>query len=473
MLPIFCYAQNEVDALRYSKNFFSGTARYNSMGGAFGALGGDLSTLSTNPAGLGVYRTSEFVFTPQFSDYRSSASYMGKTADDFNFKMNFANVGFVATHNSGKEEGWISTSFGITYNRLADFNNYTKINGVNNASSMTDYFAAVANGKKYPNLDYFKEGLAWDAYLIDPANPDTTKYKSALSKYGVTQNKSIGTKGGMGEYLIALAGNFNNKLFMGGSIGIQTIRYIENSNYQETDPKDSIPSFNNFNYINNLKTTGSGFNFKFGLIFRPTDWIRIGAAIHSPTFYNLHDEYSSSMQSSFSDSLHGDGLINKSPAGTYDYQLTSPFRAIGSLGFVFGKFALLGIEYEYVDYTTARLRADDYPFDNENNAIANEYTATGNIKIGGEIKYGPLSFRAGYGLYGSPYKKGHINENATYSSYNAGFGIRNNNFYFDMAFNYSVSSEKYFLYDPYIVSVPAADIKYSNIKVLATFGFKF
>lgn len=473
LFPIICYSQNEVDALRYSKNFFNGTARYNSMAGAFGALGGDISTLSTNPAGLGVYRTSEFVFTPQFSNNMSSASYMNKTTDDFNFKMNFANVGFVATHNSGREEGWITTSFGLAYNKLADFNNYTKINGVNDSSSMTDYFAAIANGKNYSNLDYFKEGLAWDAFLIDPANADTTLYKSALSKYGVTQSKNIGTKGGMGEYLIALAGNFSNKLYIGGSIGIQTIRYVENTNYLETDPNDSIPLFNNFNYISDLKTTGSGFNFKFGMIMRPTDWIRIGGAIHSPTFYNLHDEYSSSIKSSFSDALHGDGKTINSLAGTYDYQLTSPFRAIGSLGFVFGKFAILGIEYEFVDYTTARLRANDYPFDTENNSIATEYTATGNIKIGGEIKYGPMSFRAGYGLYGSPYTSGHVNEGATYSSYNAGFGIRNNDFYFDMAFNYTVSSEKYYLYDPYVVNIPAVDIKNSNIKALATFGFKF
>lgn len=473
MFPLICFSQNEIDALRYSTTFFSGTARYNAMAGAFGALGGDVSTLSTNPAGIGIYRSSEFVFTPQFSNNMSSASYQNLTTDDINFKMNFANVGFVATHNNGKEEGWITTSFGLAYNKLADFNNYTKIEGINNSSSMTDYFAALANGKKYGNLDYFREGLAWDAYIIDPANPDTTSYKSAFSKYGLKQSKSISRKGSIGEYVIALGGNYSNKLYMGGTVGIQTVRYVENSFYEEKDVNDSIPNFNNFEYKNDLKTTGSGFNFKFGMIFRPVDMVRIGIAIHSPTFYNLHDEYSSSIKSSYSDALHGDGSINKSPEGAYDYQLTSPFKAIGSIGLVFGKVGLLGVEYEFVDYTTARLRANDYFFGSENNSIETEYTQTGNIKIGGEIKYGALSFRAGYGLYGSPYRAGHINENAITSSYNAGFGIKSNDFYFDMAFNYTTSSEKYFLYDPYVINIPSVDVNNSNIKVLVTFGFKF
>ncbi|MBI5540785.1 MAG: hypothetical protein HY951_12045 [Bacteroidia bacterium] len=473
LLPIFCAAQNEVDALRYSQNFNSGTARYNAMGGAFGALGGDFSSLSTNPAGLGIYRSSEFMFTPQFSYNSSSTKYTDIALDDYKFRMNFANVGFVATHVSGREEGWVTTSFAVGYNRLADFNHFVKIEGQNNSSSMTDYFAALAKDKDSETMNYFNEGLAWDAYLIDPTTPGATTYKSALPRYGEIQRKDINTKGGMGEYVISLAGNYSNKLYMGGTLGIQTIRYVENSFYSETDPHDSIPSFNKFDFQNDLKTTGAGFNFKFGLIYRPADWIRIGGAIHSPTFFNMHDEYNSSIQSSFSDTLHGTGEKVNSTQGTYDYELTTPFRAIGSLGFVISKFAIIGVEYEYIDYTTARLRADDYPFNTENNTIENAYTATGNIKVGAEFKNGPFSLRGGYCLYGSPYRSGQINENAIHSSYNAGFGIRNDDFYFDMAFTYLQGEEKYFLYDQSIVSVPPANIKNTNVGVMATFGFKF
>lgn len=477
LLPFVCAAQNEVDALRYSQNYFSGTARNVSMGGAFGALGGDFSSLSTNPAGLGIYRSSEFIFTPQFSYNTSSTSYLDGTLDDYKFRMNFSNVGFVATHVSGREEGWITTSFAAGYNRLADFNHYIKIEGKNNTSSMTDYFAAYANGTNSNNLSGLSEniGMAWESYLINPTNADSTLYESALSRYGEVQTKDINTKGGMGEYVISLAGNYNNKLYIGGTLGIQSIRYVENSDYTESDAKDSIPYFKQFNYQNDLKTTGSGFNFKFGLIYRPTDWVRIGGAIHTPTFLNLHDEYSSSMQATFTDTVLGTGERYNSTLGAYDYELTTPFRAIGSVGFIIGKFAIIGIEYEYVDYAAARLRASDYFFRTENNTIENAYTATGNLKVGAEYKNGPFSLRGGYAYYGSPFRSGQINENATRSSYSGGFGIRNDDFYFDMALVYSRINEKYNLYDPLLVSVPvsAANIKNTNIGVMATFGFKF
>lgn len=472
-MPLISFSQNEIDALRYSKTMFSGSARYNAMAGAFGALGGDISTFSTNPAGIGIYKSSEFVFTPQFSNNMSSSTYQNSVADDINFKVNFANAGFVATHVSGRSEGWFTTSFGIAYNNIAEFNNYTKIEGINNNNSMTDYFAEIAKGKKYQNLDYFKEGLAWDSYLIDPANSDTTAYKSALNKYGMKQSKSISHKGGIGEYVITLGGDFNDKLYMGGNISIQTVRFVENSLYQEVDVYDSIANFESFEYKNDLKTTGTGFNLKYGMIYRPIDMLRIGMAIHSPTFYNLHDEYKSTMQSSFTDASHGDGSVNKSPDGSYDYQLTSPFKAIGSLGVIFGKAGLLGIECEFIDYSTARLRANDYFFGDENNAIETGLTQTVNIKVGGEIKYDMLSFRLGYALYGSPYQSGQINEKAYTTSYNAGFGIKNENFYFDMAFNYLANEEYYYLYEPNVVTVPPAKVSNTNFKVMATFGFRF
>ena len=471
LIPIISIAQNEVDALRYSQNFYNGSARYTSMGNSLGALGGDFSVLSSNPAGLGVYRSSEFVFTPMFSYNSTSSSYQNKTNDDNNFRMKFSNIGLVATHNSGREEGWITTTFALGYNRIADFNRNVYIEGQNDKNSMTNYFAQLADGTKPNGLyDVWTDvGMAWDSYLFDPANSDSTAYVSSFANYGETQTKILNMSGGMGEYVMALAGNYSNKLYMGGSFGIQSVRYIEIGDYSEKDPQKLIDNFDNFRYTNNLKTTGAGVNFKFGLIFRPVDWIRIGGAIHSPTFFNLHDEYGSSMDSKF-DSIDTDKY---SYSGSYDYQLTTPFKAVGSLGFIIGKQAIIGAEYEFVDYTVARLRADDYPFSTENNIIQTAYTATGNLRIGAEFKSGPLSIRGGYGFYGSPFRSDLPNANATRTAYTAGFGIRNDDFYFDMAFTYNMQKEKYFIYDNSVIDVPAADITSTYFGMLATFGFKF
>lgn len=477
LASISMFAQNEVDALRYSQNFYTGTARFTSMGGAFGALGGDFSSLSVNPAGIGVYRSSEFTFTPGFSYNSTDATFMDGTMEDYKYRMNINNLGLVATYNSGKEDGWVTTSFAFGYNKLNDFNRNVIIEGTNNTSSMTDYFAQAASGTNSDLLDGFTTGLAWETYLIDP-DPSSTQnygYISALSKRGELQSMSINSKGNIGEYLFALGGNYSNKIYLGGSIGIQSVRYIEHSDYVESDPNDSIPDFNQFTYHSDLKTTGSGINFKFGAIIRPVDWIRIGLAVHSPTFMSLHDEYSSFMQSSFNspDSIRGDGEKVYSPSGSFDYDLTTPFKAIGSLGFVIGKSALINVEYEFVDYSTARMRSDSYMFREENNAIETAYQAVGNIRAGAEYRFGPISFRAGYGLYGSPFRSNQVNADAEASVVSGGFGIRNEDFYFDLGFRYYMLEEKYFIYDPSVVTVSEANLKNNYASLIATFGFKF
>ena len=484
ILTVVCtmgFAQNEDDALRYSRNLFSGTSRFVSMGGAFGALGGDFGSISTNPAGLGIYRKSEFVFTPSFSFHNTSSTYGGNTLDDIKYRMNFENMGMVMTYCNDNEEGWVSAAFTFGYNRLNDYTRSRIMEGKNDKSSITDYFAALAYGVTPEELvdDFgpyrFCEGLAWDSYLIDP-KPGSTNYEyiSAFdSTYGEKQTKSIDTKGGLGEYVIGLGGNYSNRVYIGGSVGIQNVRYVENVEYIESDKEDVINSFNKLIVSQNLKTTGSGFNFKFGTIVRVNDWVRVGGAIHTPTFFNLHDEYSSSMVSSFSDTLHGDGKRIESPLGTFDYELTTPFRAIGSLGFVLGKAGMIGIDYEFVDYTVARLRSSDYMFRIENNTIETAYMAVGNIRAGGEYRFGPFALRAGFGYYPSPYKSGQANDGSHTLVYSGGFGIRDDNFYFDMGLRVLNYEEKYFMYDPSLAPIDPVTIKNFSYSIVSSLGFKF
>ncbi len=470
---ISLFSQNEVDALRYSTINYGGTSRFMTMGSSFGALGGDVSAISVNPASLGIYRSSELTITPYFSYNQSSAQYLGSTLDDYKFRFQMGNVGAVATHLNGKDEGWVSVSMALSYNRINDFGNYIKIQGYNNTSSMTDYFASLANGHNYENFDYFNEGLAWDSYLIDPDTSATNKYKTTFPNYGEMQEKDINTRGGMGEYEFAIGGNYENKLYLGMSLGIETIRYKESSEYSEIDTKDTIPSFNYFNFKKELKTYGSGFNFKFGLIYRPLDWFRVGLALHTPTFFNLSDTYSSSMQSSFDDTLHGDGHVINSPAGNYDYELTTPFRAVASAGVLINKIVALSVEYEFVDYSMARLRANDYFFRDENDAIEESYRAVGIIRAGAEYRTGPISFRCGYGFYPSPFKSGLANEDANKSIYSLGIGIKGDDTYFDLGFTYSTMKEKYFLYDNAVIANTPATITHNNVGLIATFGVKF
>lgn len=474
-------AQNEVDALRYSQNYYGGTARFMSSGSAFSSLAADASAISINPASIGKYKGSEITITPYFTFNNTNSSYNGSSLDDYRFHFQMGNIGLVANHNNGEGSDWKSVSFAFTYNRLNDFSKYIKIDGYNNTSSMTDYFAAIANGKKVDDLDGFNEGLAWDAYLIDPDTNGTNLYKTALSNYGERQIKSMSTSGGMGEYLFAIGGNYKDVLFLGMSLGIQTVRYREFADYSEMDDKDTIVSFNYFNYNKELKTTGSGFNFKFGLLYTPIQWFRLGFAIHTPTFFNLSDSYSSNIKSSFNDSNHGDGKILESPSGSYDYELTTPFKAIASMGFVLYNsgddvktpLANFSIEYEYMDYSMARLRSNDYTFDFEDKVIEKAYRPVGNIRAGAEFHLSDFLLRAGYGLYPSPYESSVIINDGARSIYSFGFGIKGEYSYFDLGFLYSTQKEKYYLYDPSVVNNNAVNLTQNNFGMVATMGFRF
>ena len=289
LISNYMIAQNEVDALRYSQNFYGGTARSVSMGSAFGALGGDFSCLSTNPAGIGVYRKTELTFTPSLYYSTNKATFLGSEFTDNKYNFNLNNLGFVAAFNSGEDKGWVNLNIGFGYNRLNNFNKNVLIKGVNNNNSMTDYFALKANGQSPVELEdeskasYFNEGMAWLSYLIDPDTIISNRYHSALKNYGEIQRKSTKSEGSMGEYLFSMGANYSHKFYIGGTIGIQSIKFEENSVYKELDENDVINNFTSFTFNQHLKTSGAGFNFKLGTIFRPVDWVRFGIAIHTPT----------------------------------------------------------------------------------------------------------------------------------------------------------------------------------------------
>ena len=160
---------------------------------------------------------------------------------------------------------------------------------------------------------------------------------------------------------------------------------------------------------------------------------------------------------------------SSSPQSSYDYSLTTPFRAIGSVAFIFGKFGLLSADYEFVDYSGARLRASDYDFYNENNAISNKYRSTGNLRIGTEWKYAQFSFRGGYGIEGDPYKNG-VNSSVGHS-YSLGLGLREKTYFLDLAYTHSKRAEDYYIYDPSYVDASRNNILSDN--VLLTFGVRF
>jgi len=466
ILSINAFSQNEVDALRYSQNFNGGTARYVGMGGALGAVGGDLSTTYNNPAGLGVYRSSQFTFTPNLVFNSTSSAYIDRTSNDFRTNFNVNNVGFVSSMvKKDNNSGLVAVNWAFSYNRTNNYHFNEDIIGVNNNNSMTDYFADNSNGYSIDELSDFGERLAWETYSINSVDSVNYVYESALPNYGELQRRTIEKRGRMAEGDFSVGINIANKLYWGGSIGIVWARFYSDVYHYEQEDTANIENFNFFSYEEHLKTKGTGVNFKTGLIYKPFYFLRVGAAVHSPTYFTLDDYYYTYMEASFDDVGRNKFF---SPDLYQKYGFNTPGKFLGSMAIFIKKFAIVSFDYEYIDYSWAKYRST-YSFNKNypNQAINDTYTGAHNLKLGAEYRYNIFSFRAGAAYYGSPFKSD-IQDSHTIS-YSGGMGFNYNEFFLDLAYLYQQNSIKYYMYT---TSPEASIISYSN-KFMMTLGFRF
>lgn len=489
-LSALSYAQSDVDALRYSMLDFGGTARSLGSGNAYGALGGDMSTASMNPAGLGIYRSSELIITPGLLSIAADATYYGNTVHDnrYNFALNNAGLVF-ANVNAGKEHatsGWVGGAFAITFNRLADFNSAVSYSGYNEGSSLLDTYTDFlnANGGTATadvfNKDPFGAGLAWETYLIDPMPFDSTQYYSVISDGRVQQTKSITTDGGINETAIAFAGNYGNRLYIGASIGIPHIRYAQTYTYTEEDVNNVHNDFNSFTLTDYAETFGTGVNAKLGMIYRVNDNLRFGVAAHTPTLYGMSDAYSSNMSSDVASGTYS----YDSPFGEFDYELITPWRVIGSAAFTMKDIGFLSAEYEFVDYSESSfnfnrtLDAGDLSYENTvNTNIDTKYGTSGTLRVGAEFMYDVFRFRAGYIMSSTPFNDGIAAEGSDLAktTYTAGIGIKEESFFIDLGYARSAITDYdiQYVYDNGSGVNEGASIDKTLNNFLLSFGFRF
>lgn len=475
-------AQNETDALRYSQNFYGGTARSMAMGGAFGALGGDFSSMSLNPAGLGVYRSTEITFTPTLLYDNTSTDYIRSISEDNNYRFIVNNAGFVQSNLSGKDEGWIGVNFAIGYNRLASFNRNTSMRRTmhvmdDRSSSLLDNFTYYANTTAGADLDQslldpYYEGLAWETYMLEV---DALGFWNRPwdNYYGQSQQRRVMESGGIGEYTFSMGANYDNKLYIGGTFGIHRLRYSSQYDHTESDPTDTIDFFQSFTFREFNDAKGSGYTFKAGLIYRPISMLRLGLAFHLPTFYSISETRHTDMRSSVDPQYSIPVDYMRSPTNELDYWLRTPWKAIGSAAVQLGSFALVSMDYEFMDYREANMdrRVTDYDLLSQNDSIRLAYKATHNIRAGAEMNLGPMYLRAGMAYYGSPFAKTEANADASVVTINGGIGFRSENMFFDLAYVNRISQYTYWLYIP--GDRYGANIKAYNHQVSATIGFRF
>jgi hypothetical protein len=475
ILTLPAHPQNASDALRYSRIFYGGTARFQGLGSAMGAVGADFSIASTNPAGLGLYKSFEMTISPSFRIGDTRSDYNGTTSSDNKVNFNLGDFGTVFPINMKKDDhsrGIMNLTFAIGVNRQNDYNNRVYINGLNNSSSMLTQFINTLNDQHVPasqidNLYPFDIGPAYDANLIF-FDSLQNRFMCDAPNGGVYQKMSITSYGSVNEFVMSFAGNFSDKLYFGATLGIPYIRYFESSTYQEIKSDTAIHYFRTLIYDQVLQTRGTGVNFKVGLIYRPANWVRIGAAIHTPTFYgNMHDSWSSAMSATFDDPTWNN--TQYSPQGDYDYQLTTPFRAIGSVAFIVGPYGLISAEYEYVNYNQARFHDTNDSYGDVNQTIQDSYKAPLNLRFGTEWRIWNFRVRGGFGYYGSPYKNG-LNDGKCLQA-SGGFGYRGRNIFADIAYVWTQTKSDYYLYDPSLVN--PASLNSQTYSAVFTFGVHF
>ncbi len=475
-------SQNIDDALRYSQFFYGGTARFMSMGSAFTALGGDISTLSQNPAGLGVFRSSEFTITPQLFQAKTSASFNSMTSSDHLYNFNLNQGGIVSNLISNDNEtGLITLNFGYSFNKSNNFNQSTRIQNTNSSSSMADYWTLYSEGKYFRDLTGV-EGIAYDAWIIDTiTGSGGSSYGTVYSNYGdnppsvygQTIRRIVSNEGYTGEHAISIGGNYSNKLFFGATLGISKLRYTSHYEHYESANSTLASGFKNFTYTDHLEDSGTGYSLKMGAIIKPVETVRIGLAFHSPTFYKINEYFYEDITSNFSGG--GKYEFANDPL-RFQYALTTPFRALAGIAVQVKKFALLSADYEFVDYSSARFSetGDGYDYSEKNSFIKNGLKSASNIRLGGEFRLNNVYLRTGYGYYGKAFQPGEDNAELDYNSLSFGAGFREKNVSIDFAFTSYKSSMSTFLYPLDNTFVPAV-VNQSTIRNMFTLtvGYKF
>ena len=470
-------AQNETDALRYSKFDYSSTARSLGVGSSLSALGADFSVLSVNPAGLGWYRNPDFVITPGFGSVNTESLLTndpnGSPLTETKTPFYLSNFGVVFA-SQPRSNNWKTFNFGMGFNRLANFNQRTFFSG-RSKGSITDRFLELANGSD--ELDGFESGVAFDAGGLICCDADdfyVTDFQS-VPDAEIPKDQTIISSGSVNELVFSFAGNYNERILIGATLGIPFVSFNEEKTYREEDqgdgPEGDVPFFEYLEYREELTTTGSGINFKLGVIARPTQMLRLGAAVHSPTSFRLEDNFNTEMVYAYTDGGVFEENIALSPDGLFNYRLKTPWRYIGSAGVIFNKMGFLTGEVELVDYSSARLRFDDFIDDERivNDQIQKSLGSALNIRLGGEFAYEIFRFRAGFGIEGSPI----VGDDAQNYSLSLGVGMRQESFYLDLGYRRKNLQE---VYVPYLTTdYPNQFVETDvfNNQLLVSLGFRF
>ena len=480
-------AQTELEAYLFSRTTVTGSARAQGMAGAFSAVGADMTAATLNPAGLALYRRSEFTLTPAYRVANTDADFLDGNSSNStnNFTLNGFSLAFSNPRYNRRgelvEKGLKSFTFAFGYNQIENFAQKARATGFNERSSITDVFADRAQGTPVNDLvDGFGDPfaiLAWDAFAINPLFEQDDQYFPAVNGGDIQQTVELIESGRINEWFISLAGNVSDVFYIGATVGIRSLRYERELALIEEDINNVHNDFfddpnqglifpmNRLEYNNNFLTEGSGVNGQLGILIRPSDAFRFGISIQSPTYYTLTDFFGESdtrLEHDFVIDLNTGQdtvAVGSLGAGEFAYQLTTPFRATAGAMYLIGKKGFVSLDIDLTNYTNAEFESDlpvtdpnFYAYDIENRNINELFDMALNYRLGAEFRFDALRVRGGAALFSS----GLTEEAKAYQDaglvsqsidndrmlYSLGLGFRQPKYFMDVSFIYQDQDEK-------------------------------
>lgn len=401
------------DALRYAVDNMNGTARFRGMGGAFGAVGGDLSAININPAGS-LFFSNNFA-SASISNYNTNnnANYFGtKNKENYStLDLNQIGVVLVFNDNSGSSD-WNKISIALNYDNTNNFDNRLFTAGINPYNSISQYFVNQANFVANTQFNDYQYEMAYETYIINPHPTTPNQFVSNVSPGGNYYQDFYSTSNGYnGKITANVASSYKNKLFLGLNLNAHFTDYVVTTSLYENNNNplnpNTQPTISNIVFDNQLSTYGSGFSFNLGAIYKVTNSFRLGASYESPTWYNLNDElvqdlytYDNVNVPSGDESRYFGSPIFIFPT----YRLRTPSKITGSATYIFNKKGLISIDLATKDYSNIQFKnTNQNDFRDLNSQMSSEMKNAYELRIGGEYKIKQWSVRGGYRFEESPY----------------------------------------------------------------------
>ncbi len=528
-------AQTIYDATNIAQKELNGTARFVGMGGAMGALGGDISTIGTNPAGIGIYRSNDAMLTFGYSMTGTESNYVGNKFETNKNCWSFDNAGFVIASKIGNHTPLRYVNFGFNYHKSKSFYKNMTMQGLMGSidnqyvSQVRSMAQQATDAQDYVYHNYNQQRLNWESN--DIYRDSEAGWLGAVGYQGslLFENRQTGSpdsydpyipseadayflsreRGGIDQYDFNISFNINDRFYFGVTLGAYDVDYNKYSLHDEMyaykwegdgqiyEEGYSLESFNRIH--------GSGFDFKFGAIFRPIEDspLRIGLAVHTPTYYKLTYTTGALLTSDlFLPNEAGDETLTRTTVDTYsalggrdmdrDFKLQTPWVFNASLGYTVGNNLALGAEYEYEDYSSMKFKypeGDEMVWETRQADFNMKSVST--LRIGAEYKPIPaFSLRAGYNYSTAAYKKDAIKElpsnsintdtdfanSKSMNTFTLGIGYRFSSFYADLAYKFDTyKSDFYPFYNDIngLVTPPTTEVTNTRSKVLFTLGMRF